>query len=977
MALGGVLVFISSYQLFFLPLTTTTGGVSLGTLIQTESVVKIKQNSALDWRDAYSGTDILEQQLIFTDEDSSAEIKFQEGNKLSIDENSLIRMSALKNGAGVDLQKGLVRAHVEGGRPLIVEVNGSELKLTGKNADVQIHLEENGGEIGVLGGEISVEKNGKIETIDKTTALKVSGDTLEKKKISLALARPLANEIFYTLTNQQEIILDWSPDVAAKVIISDDQSFKTRQELEGEGSATSNLSSGTFYWKVESSEGVSLVSSFKVQQEFAPEILRPKEGEKIRLPAQENLRPELFLQWKGTKAQKYLVEWEDSKINSLQVQGSGVLVTPTESGAFRWRVKIDNEKRPLSQWSSWQTLDVTLVGPPKTPTNLSPEKLELESYSKDGVEVSLSWEAQSDVELEVLNPKNQQEIKSIQGTNFPLKVKESGVYRWRVRGIDEFTRKSEWTEWKSFEVSDHAQDSEGGVQRIQLKRPDQSVTFNWQSEGQTKTIFELAESKEFSQIIISKEVAGDEVKVVIPKIGEYYWRSRQFNDDGTVTNGAPKKVLIEPAPAPTKPEKLPDIEVPVEWKETQNIPQKSWIDFFISSAYATEFKGVARIQFPHKEEAKKYVIRIFQDEAGEQLVVERILESPEMEWENVKPGHYYWQYAVIDYWDRQSPFSDLSSLIVTGEEPILPEKPKLLKPIRAQEVDKQSINFAWSESEKNKEYLLEISLSEDFGKTLFNKTLDESEFDFKAAKQLKPGLYYWRITARSSTKREMLSNTGRFTIPEEKPIERIVIADQKGTRTKQYHHQAFAAWSPSSDSFAFEGEGQKGQIDGTVLNSVELQGIYFAEKYLFNAELLRQSGKVYEEESYLFQRLLAGGTWKQKLGQHLWGPGLTLGFVSGQSYDIENGVVSAKSVSGAIYGPHVQGIYSLSESWELQGKLSYLLGAIPYLEGTFLGKREFEKFNMVFGVGYSSRTYSESEGNQTSLRVILGLGKDF
>lgn len=970
--MGVVLIIISSYQLF-LSRSGQNIGLSLGTLAHTEAVVKIKNTLSLDWRDAYTGSDVSEQQLIYTDHGSRAEIQFLQGHKISISENSLIRIASIGQNGGVNVERGIIRAKIQGDKPLVIEVNGSEMTLTGDNADVQISLEGDKGEIGVLSGNVSVEKEGQVETLDTSSALLVDEGTLKKHQISYSLVEPLPSQAVYTVNQTEPLTFKWTPATDASVQLSQNASFKKAKIFRGPGSVTAELNPGSYFWKVEDDQGSSLTGTFSVVRELPLVVLRPVSGEKIKIPLEKNIQPQLFLQWKGVKGQEYVVEWTDKETHSQKVTGTSSMIPLRESGQLSWRVKLASPERTLAQWSELQNLEIELIEPPALPTNLLPEELELQSYAKEEFDVELSWSSASKVELEILSPKNEKQLKVVTGPSYVAKVKDPGQYRWRLRSIDEFSRVGEWTEFKTFSLEDLSHEvSTEGFQRIQLKKPDQSVTFNWKAASGTNTVFELSESKEFSTVIVKKEVSGEEVKVVIPKTGNFYWRSRQYHSDGTFNVSEPKKVIIEPAPAPVKPEKLPDLEVPLEWQETSH--QSKWWHFFISEAYADDFKGVAKIQLPVNEDAKKYVVKIFSDAEGTELILERTVEVPVLEWENAKAGHYYWQYAFVDFWGRQSPFSDLSSLSVTGTEPVLPEKPKLLSPIKAKEVEEKDLKIKWSSSEINKNYRVEVAATETFEKPLIQKTTSDSEIVIKNPK-LKAGIYYWRIFATNESKKEIVSNTGRFTIPP--PIEKTVIVDRPDAWVKKYAKRFSFAWSPSSDTYEFEGTDQKGSIDGNALSGIEMRGLYFGERFIFTGDILRQSGEVFEGEKYLFQRLQLNGTWKKKVGNHLWGPGLSVGSVSGYSYDIANEQVTSSTVSGLIYGPHVQGFYALSPQWELQGKLSYMLGAIPHMEFMGEANRQMKNFYLVLGLGYSMREYTKGDGSQSSMRLNLGLGKEF
>lgn len=970
LALGLILIFISSYQLFLWRVDGEKVGFNLAILEEARSVVKVKSFSALDWKDAYSGSGVADNQLIYTDEDSSVNVKFLQGHNITISENSLVRIKT----SGMNVERGLIRARLQKDQPMVINVQGSELKLTGENADIQITTQGDKTEIGVISGEVSVDKAGQVENIDQTQSLKVSSTELEKQKVAFALSAPLQDEVIYTLLASHPVELKWTPSVSAEVLVSEEASFKKVTSFRGEGITQANLKPGTYYWKVEHAEGSSLTGSFHIVQEVAPVILRPLSQEQLILAQEENSPKEVFLQWKAVPGESYRVEWFDGSLHEQVVKASGLMIPISQDGLLKWRVKVEEQKRILAPWSEMQEVQITLIAPPVMPKNLAPEELELQSYSKENLDVELSWLSSSTVELELIGPKNDRTILHLNKTSHTLKVQDPGLYRWRLRSVDQFLRSSSWTEWKTFKVEDLSSEmNDEKIQRIQLKRPDQLVTFNWQAQEGSDSVFELSDNKEFSQTIIKKEVSSDQVSVTIPKTGNYYWRSRQFRKDGTFEVSEPKKVLIEPAPAPVKPKKLPDMEVPIQWQDTTTY-SPSWWSFFISPAYADDLKGEVIIDLPLNEDAKQFAVRIYSDPQGENLIYEGVTQTKTFKWSDAKPGQYFWQYALIDFWERQSPFSDLSSLNVVGEEPIKPEKPKLLSPIRAAEVEGNDIQIKWTGSEKNKRYELQVSEDENFEKVLITKEVNENEVTLQDPK-LEPTLYYWRIKARNNSKLETISNTGRFTVLA--PLEKITIIDKKEEWQKTYSHRFSIAWAPSSDTYSFKGEEQKGNISGMTLNSVEARVLYFTQNYLFSGDLLRQSGKVFKQESYLFQRLQLHGTWKKKFGRHLWGPGLSLGSVSGYSYEAENDEVKSASVSGMIYGPHVQLFYSLNPLWEIQGRASYMLGAVPQMEITTEINRQMKNYYALFGLSYSLREYSVGEGSQSSLRLSLGLGKEF
>lgn len=969
--LGALLILISSYQLFFLP-SGTTSGQKLGTLTSTLAVVKTKNALALDWQDATIGNDLTENQLIYTDNASSAEVSFNEGSSLEIKENSLVKLRAGDKEHAMDLSKGFIRARLEGDRPLKVQMNGEDYVVSGSNADIQINLENKRGEIGVIAGEIKVEKDGFSERLDSAVALEISGDRILKKNISLQVLSPKPDEISYILTTTASKVIEWSPKEEATVIISRKSSLGNPTKVSGMGQAEVMLGPGLYYFRIENEKGMSLLQTLKVIKEVPPQLIRPLNGDEVSIL--EESEQIVNLQWHNPDRSTYQLEWDDGEIHSLKSSLDRASIRINKVDLLRWRIKIDSPKRPEALWTQWQEVKVLFIPKPVVPTRLLPDAVEFQTYEPPQEKVELTWASDSQVLLEIKEPTGRIISEKPSGNSYLYLASFAGNYSWRVKAYDNFLRESEWSEWKNFSVEDlSSQKSDQGIQRFQLKKPDQTVTFSWQAEEGTVSVFELAKDAQF-KTVVKKMEAQESVQVSIPEIGTYYWRSRRYLPDGTFEVGEPKRVIIEPVPAPSKPEKLPDLEVPLEELPAKTSLLERFLNFLIPSAHAQEEEGVIRLTLPVKEEAKQYVIRIYQDPELSQLVFEETLTSKEFVWRNAKAGSYYWQYAVVDFWDRQSLFSDPAVLTVKSEELPGPVKPRLRYPIRAVEIEQKDLNLEWTSAKDNTEYRVEISRDRNFKEIISHKIGPSSSVSFTDLK-LTPELYFWRVQAFNKKGMKVVSNTGRFVI--KPPLEKITVVDH-GPWQKQWKKRAFLTWAPSMDSYTFK-DGETGKIDGAAMMGIALGGSIFKEQWTFNGEFLRQSGEVYEGESYLFQRVLVDAVRTLNANPfHKLTIGFGIGHTSGQSYSIgaENSV-SAESVSGPSYGPILKNYLVFNQSWEMQGRAMYLLGDIKQLEiGADLIRHQ-SSYLFTAGVGYSSREYEVNSGKQSSIKIAVGIGKEF
>ena len=964
---GALLTMFSGFQLF---LGSNLGDVdnALAELISTRSVVKTKSARSLDWRDAGNGNLLGNNQLIYTDADSSAEVSFLSGDRLSIASRALVRITQRNNANGLDVKQGSIRTTLTSGEPLAIGFNGKEYVLEGKGANVQISLGGETGEIGVLGGAVKVTAGDKSINLNDQTALEISDDGVAEKKISYRLQTPQHLDEMFTIEGRKSVSFTWEPLEEVELLLSSDPGFQKVKTFTAQSGQSLEVEEGVWFWKVKGSSGQSLTNSFKVIKEVAPVILRPQDGEEIKILAPKEGTSKVLLQWKGLPI-NYEVEWKQNQSEKRVSSFTQLAIDVSSQPDLAWRVRIKDPNRPDALWSDWQRVTLNHIPWPEIPNDLFPHEVEFQSFKQEGTNIEFNWKSQQPVDIEVLGPKDFRLTEEVQVNYFSKVFTVPGEYSWRIRAFDQEGRRGDWSEFKRFNLEDLSdQKTSEGIVRIQLKKPEQEVTFDWDSPEGSTDVFELSSDANFEKVIIRRELNTKSTKLTVPRAGTYFWRSRQFLPDGKFTVSEPVRVLIEPTPAPSKPQKAPDMEVPIEYEEAS--PKTSWLDWIIPTAHADELKGVVRLKLPPSDDAKSYVVRIFRDSELQDLIFEEKTSTTELQWLSAQPGTYFWQYAIVDFWDRMSPFSDASQLLVRDMPKVT--QPKLLFPIRAQEVNDDSIVLKWTSSGKDVTYSIEVATDPEFKTVIFSGITKTTSLPVEKSET--PGLHYWRVLAQKE-KTTILSNTGRFTSlnstppPTQKP-------EQK--KTKSFLSRVMASWVPSLDSFEFKQESENGKIDGQVLNGVELRGVYFFSKWALGADILRQSGKVFESQDYLFQRVRLSLARNFDLTERFrLTAGLSVGQVSGQSYEIINSEVKAKSTSGLIYGPTINGFFQLSERYELLGQASYLVGEIPHFDGLVEILRHFEKFFLSAGGGLSKRSYDFNSGEQTSMRISFGAGREF
>lgn len=955
---GALLVFLSAYQLFF-SRGGSYSGSPLGHVTSLEKVVKVKRPRALDWVDAFEKDLVTENQMIYTDELSRAEVRFLGGQSLVIGENSLVKLRSRGGENELAVDKGSVRARLDGGEPLVVKLNGKDYELRGERAQIEINLRGDSGEIGVLEGKVALEREGAVTELDTKTALVVSGSEYSTKKLTFIPRVPVNETILFVEPAPLHTVEFHWEGGEAELLISTDPEFSDPIRMRVNSKARASLKAQRYFWKLESKGGQSLTQSFRIREEISPEILRPRDGEVVDVFESSSGEKNILLEWSESDARNFLLE-TNGVTREVSGQSSSV---KADDLSFNWRVKVNEPGRKFSRWSEIQNVRLRIHEFPKVPQNLYPDDVEYQVFSSKPDPVELSWASKFPVELEIRTPEGTLTPEMGEESRYLFDARKAGKYSWRVRGGDAFGRVSSWSEWKNFSLADLSGESHGpGVQRIQLSRPDQEVTFGWESGG--KNVFELARDRSFQDIIMTKEVSGKETKLAVPKTGTYFWRSREYRSDGTLHVTEPRKVIIEPVPAPRKPEALPPMEVPFEVSS----PATSWTDLFLSRAMANDF-GVARITLPVRENVSAYVLRIYRKGEREPILEEKF-SGKEYLWKSALPGEYDFSYAVVDFFGRQSPFSDRSRLVVKDSES--PGRPLLIAPIRLERVDTLPVNLRWTKAERARNYRVSLSRDENLREKMLEKETKENEFGISSLEE--SGNYFWQVVAVDREGRETPSSVGRFVF--EAPYVKPGADSEAPEPERKDRDRAWVAWAPSMDTYKFSDGGQDGKISGNVIAGLEARGSFFRGKWNYTGELLRQSGKVYKKEEYAFTKITASGDYLLRKGKHTFSVGPLLGFSMGQSYGIKSSAVTASGTSGPVYGGVLRSWSEVSENWSAEGKASYLMGPMTELEVSGMALRRFRENFLVMGLGITGRSYSEGDGEQSSIRLSLGFGRE-
>lgn len=947
---------------FLLLYSRTSGpreGMIIGQMIESNLQVRSRLAKSLTWKDIIGKTGLVDDQYIFTGDEAFAKIKLNSGSEVTIGEKTLIRLTTTGR-ENLQVEQGIVRLKLAEDKPVEVDIDGKTVSISGRGAEIVMNIQEKGSQIGVSSGSAQVKMNEQTQTLTSKELVQISEGIMNVTE-KITLFSPMDNEKIYRRSGTAELVFEWASSKEVIFEISKDRSFeKLVKQDRAVSSYQLSLPKGIYYWRVKEGKSLSQVGTFQIIQETSPFILSPQNGEVVRVVDYVG-DESVLLSW---DAQEDLVDLELKTIQGnqlLEKVSSPYRLPVSDSFDLEWRVKRTVSGRPETIWSDWQKVKILYLKIPERPRELSPVNYEQITYGENPKSIKLQW--QGDSPFYVVQIKYGQNIETFKTTSIQYEyiLKSPAVYQWRVRAEDEFGRESQFSDWGQFEWRDESTSLDNKAQKIVLKRPSQKVNFSWEDPQGEEVQFELAKDATFKEVVIQKKLKAETTEVTFPDQGTYYWRTQKLTSTGERILSAPKKVVIEPAPAPERPETLPEIEVPLEYIESTY--QRSWLDYLIPTAFANDDKLVAPLNWPKKEDAEFYLIEIYTDDEGNNKVHELKTSETNYLWKNPKIGEYYWRWAVIDYWGRVSPFSEFSQLKVTPPKNFRIQKVKLLSPIKKIELPpNKPIRFSWTEVKESENYIFELASDDDFDQIVKKETLAQTSYEVSG---LLENDYYWKVTTKKWNQKQE-SSTGRFSIKDKVPT----ISSKEETKKESFLLPSslfILSWVPSLDTFKFETKDAEGDISGNVLVGLKID--YQQQiNNLWRAEfsVLHQSGKVFGEENYKFRQTKLGAS--RRLQENVFVTP-TIGLVEYQEYLKQNEKLKAKDQMGFDIGAEIRYEFNYPKNkWDIAAELR---GGQVLSYGVSI--RHWTE-NWTQAIILQNRKFDSSgfEGTQTSIRFELG-----
>jgi hypothetical protein len=291
-----------------------------------------------------------------------------------------------------------------------------------------------------------------------------------------------------------------------------------------------------------------------------------------------------------------------------------------------------------------------------------------------------------------------------------------------------------------------------------------AVQFSWEKlKPEQKGVLEIAKTASFKRPVATGNMAGNTISIKLPQ-GSYYWRLRAKNriSGKTDVTDDRKFTIIR--------EVIPHLVYPVKGQLFQY----------------TEKTPVISFKWNGSDVTQEYQLVIASDAGMSKIVKSYQTKDTIMAVEALEAGAYYWQ---------------ITSLIAAGEKTYrLPSEIRRVEISRMKIVspptpqfppDNESVNtvvlkdkgiiFSWEKTADIPETRLIVSKSADFKSIVF---AGQSRTNFlNIRKELKPGIYYWRVTGMLPDKRFTdPSSIQRFTVTPGGTIRLLTPADRSAIK---------------------------------------------------------------------------------------------------------------------------------------------------------------------------------------------------
>lgn len=793
-----VILFSLFMFLFFRTVNKITGVYNkehAAVIIFRKNKAQRQYSDSLKWERLLNESKVYNNDTIRTGNFSEASLNFDDGTKIDLADNTLIKLRTTLNQNLITFQGGSFSVNSDGKNSRDFSVStedGAVIKFTGSSSASII---ENDGfiAIGVDSGNASFEKDGISHSIDRTQEIYFNSQSGVVDIVSRNIfpVNPSPDMKFIAVDSEQVNIL-FAADIESidrsnKLFLelSDSPGFNNTElfaygEIEGDSvSMESGVKPGIWYWRfvVKDSDGKFLLSSsvrrFAVYHDRRIGTVTPFSEEVFTY---RNKMPKIQFTWTETEyADNYIIELSrDDKFaavfSRVRTNTPSIVTDNLSDGKWFWRVSpvysfLRGEQVFMSNTGSFTVVKKDEMDKPSTVIPADKFLFEIVRASDKGL--GFSWKRHKDAEryqFGIAHDRSMSDMLITEITQLPYlrlqsdkltSILKEGKWYWGVRAIDEEGNHSQWSDIKEINGVDAALS-----QRL-IYPPDNYIIsdsfitntrFTWQSNIPAKKFFQVSSDINFSKIYYSREIEADTLIGRNWETGKWYWRIRTINADNSVfLDSEIRSFEIVP----------PFKEVVLKYPEP-------------SSTLIVYDEKIKTISWEPAANADYYSITLTADGEGGPFMQIPLYDKTSLDLDVTKYNDMKIIVTIRAGADEKDNATRILGLIGRSEFMIKRLKPvNILTPLPSSSHDglnvfRNGIKIQWNSEEKIVQSNMIIS-TDPYGKnTVFQKFNPSAE---EIVKNLKEGVYYCNVTAVTEIGYEIsVTEPVRFTILPIQPL---------------------------------------------------------------------------------------------------------------------------------------------------------------------------------------------------------------
>lgn len=652
------IVFFASTSIFVLYKGHGNQARNLEPIAQISKILNQGQrrsSGSLVWDELQKGSSVFQGDQIVTLEDSGADIKFLNGTKFRIPENSLIKIDTIGDVFNINIQRGLLDVLLgKDVKSINIIHNNKMYEISPDKRRFKISTKDNQLKVSSTKGKVNILNNGKNITVPKGKAKAIAKIAPVKKVIRryIRLKSSLSGTKF-AFKAATKLKIAWETntkapyglEVAKGNFFKDNiKSFTTKQKFKD----IQILGPGVYHFRLNAKYKSKTIKSNTISVTYtaplSPVIIYPKNSETVVLP--ENTA--LVFKWGKTPSANYVFKiiGKNGKELIKKVSKPTISIKSFPSTSFKWFIKEDTK---FANWSLPQSINLKYTGTIKL---LRPQNNKVLLVDSPNFPLNFSWKVKNNKTKYIITAATNEDLtdviftKEVKKGLYKYHNKKSGDLYWSITNKNKASIKSQVFK-ATIKTRVASKLLPINNKQILLLKKESQIEFKWTPYPKLRDqslLFILSSTPDFKKIIYKVSSKSNKLTYKLKVAGKYYWKL-QYPEGKTnhfYADTKTKSFVVQIPPRPMAP-KIEEKQV-IQYKRHKS-------------------KDSYMISMPKRNKDEKLEISIYNKKDKNKLMFTQKTKSPFIYWHSKRHGSYFYRVRVINKYGQFSNYSKYGRLL--------------------------------------------------------------------------------------------------------------------------------------------------------------------------------------------------------------------------------------------------------------------------------------------------------------------------